>query len=225
MKLLRQYIRKTILSEGIKKPSDLLPGSYILVELDPGKVSKAKLMMPYPDAPWAKFRSNPEATHTVAAQVDWGEQYLKQPCMGAAEVTFSNVSKGYLRDGGYQDPEGWAPMLYDIAMEMQGEKGLMCDRDEVSWDAKNVWEKYLTIRDDVQPKLLDTKSGSYTDDPSDDCDQTTFMNYAGVYGEDEDESFRSEMRRHWASQVFVKVSGTPVIDELRSKGLLKVVRK
>lgn len=226
MSLLRHFIRKTILSEGIKSPSDLLPGSYVLVELDPAKkISSAKLLVPYPDAPWAKFRSNPEATHTVAARVDWGEQYLKQPCMGAAEVTFANVSKRYLTDAGYPDPEGFAPMLYDIAMEMQGEKGLMCDRDDVSWDAKNVWEKYLTIRDDVKPKLLDTESGSYTDDPSDDCDQTTFMNYAGVYGEDEDESFRSKMIRHWASQVFVKVSGTPVIDELRSKGLLKVVRK
>lgn len=225
MKHLRQYIRKTILSEGIKRPTDLLPGSYILVELNPSVISSAKLMVPYPDAPWAQFRRDQEATHGIMAQVDWGTYYQDGPCMGASEVTFSNVSKRYLKDAGYSDPEGWAPMLYDIALEFQGEKGLMCDRDEVSIDASKVWEKYLTIRDDVQPKVLDTKSGSYTDDPNDDCDQTTFMNYARLYNKDEDESFRSEMRKHWASQVFVKVSGTPVIDELRAKGLLKVVRK
>ena len=222
MKYLRQYIRRTILSEGIKRPSDLLPGSYILVELDPNKISSAKLMVPTPDAPWAsKIRS-----HTVMAQVDWGTFYLDKPCMGASEVTFANVSRGYLEAGGYSDTDGWGPLLYDIALEFQGEKGLMCDRDEVSLDASKVWEKYLTSRDDVQPKVLDAKNGYFTwDDPSDDCDQTTFLRYSGASWSSGADHMREQMKNHWASQVFVKISGTPVIDELRAAGQLRVVRK
>ena len=219
MKHLRQYIRRIILSEGIKRPSDLLPGSYILVELDPNKISSAKLMVPTPDAPWAsKIRS-----HTVMAQVDWGTFYLDKPCMGASEVTFANVSPGYLEAGGYSDTDGWGPLLYDIAMEFQGEKGLMCDRDEVSLDASKVWEKYLTARDDVQPKVLDTKDGFYTNTKRDDCDQTTFQRYTGNMPW-ESISTRAKMKKHWASQVFVKISGTPVIDELRANGKIKVTR-
>ena len=224
MKLIRRAIRKILLSEGIKRPTDLLPGSYILVELNPDVISSAKLMVPYPDTPWAQFRRDQEATHGIMAQVDWGTYYQDGPCMGAAEVTFSNVSKRYLKDAGYPDPEGWAPMLYDIAMEMQREKGLMCDRDEVSSDASKVWEKYLNIRPDVQPKVLDTKEGFYTNTKMDDCDQTTFQKYTGNLPWD-DISTRAKMKNHWASQVFVKISGTPVIDELRMNGQLKVIRK
>lgn len=46
---------------------------------------------------------------------------------------------------------GFGPMLYDVAIEwatVTGE-GLMSDRESVSADAANVWEKYYNDRDDV----------------------------------------------------------------------------
>jgi len=214
MKHLRQYIRRTILSEGIKSPNDLLPGSYILAKLNP-KVSSVKLMVPYSDTPFE---------HHVAAELDWGTLFLNKPCMGASEVMSVEVYYDDLEEAGYSDVDGWGPLLYDIAMEFQGEKGLMCDRDEVSDDASWVWEKYLTSRDDVQPKVLDDEKGYFTpDDPNDDCEQTTFTIYSDanwVHGPD---SVREKMKNHWASQVFIKISGTPVLDKLRANKQLKVV--
>lgn len=50
---------------------------------------------------------------------------------------------------------GWGPMLYDVAMEDAGSDGVMPDRDQVSSDARRVWDYYFTRRPDVQTTDVD----------------------------------------------------------------------
>jgi hypothetical protein len=50
-------------------------------------------------------------------------------------------------------PEGWGPLLYDVAMEAAGPIGLTSDRKEVSDEARAVWRHYMTQRPDVRSTL------------------------------------------------------------------------
>jgi len=46
-------------------------------------------------------------------------------------------------------PSGFGPLLYDLAMEWAGDKGIIPDRDNVSADARNIWKHYYDKRRDV----------------------------------------------------------------------------
>jgi len=67
----------------------------------------------------------------------WKPEY----CGGTWEV-----NRAYLRDGA---PDGTGPMMYDIALELAGNSGIMSDRMTTSDDAARVWEYYLDNRTDV----------------------------------------------------------------------------
>ena len=58
--------------------------------------------------------------------------------------------------------DGFGPLLYDVALEVAGESGLMPDEFDVSEDAAAVWKYYDTGRPDVESRSLD--------DDSDDAD-------------------------------------------------------
>ena len=91
--------------------------------------------------------------------------------------------------------KGFGPLLYDIAMEMVnkvGGVGLMSDRRSVSPEARNVWRKYFEDRGDVDRKPL----------PED--------LFVGKNSE------RPEYMRYY----YYKTS-TPIIDDLKSKGLIE----
>jgi len=65
-------------------------------------------------------------------------------------------------------------MLYDVAMEAAGKRGLTPDRHKVSPDAHRVWSYYLNSRSDVKVKQLDfaPKAPEHlTKDKKDDCEQ------------------------------------------------------
>jgi len=72
----------------------------------------------------------------------WKPEY----CGGTWEV-----HRAYLRDGA---PDGAGPMMYDIAMELAGNSGIMSDRMTTSDDAANVWAFYLDNRADVVTEPL-----------------------------------------------------------------------
>ena len=54
--------------------------------------------------------------------------------------------------------DGFGPLLYDVALEVAGESGLMPDEFDVSEDASRVWKYYDTGRPDVDSQLLDDDS-------------------------------------------------------------------
>jgi hypothetical protein len=56
-------------------------------------------------------------------------------------------------------PGGWGPLLYDIALEYAGKKGVLPDRGQVSADALRVWTYYLRNRSDVEKYSMDDDTG------------------------------------------------------------------
>jgi len=130
------------------------------------------------------------------------------PCANAWEVAFANAAKG------------WGALLYEIALELAGEDGLVPDRFSVSEYAKAVWDKYET-RGDVEAVQLDVIKHAQSwkgmqppeqltpDKPEDDCEQLSAVYYGG--------------REGWPdvsiSKKYVK-RGTDVIDALRASGKL-----
>tara|TARA_R110002020_G_scaffold216926_6_gene424751 strand:- start:498 stop:2423 length:1926 start_codon:yes stop_codon:yes gene_type:complete len=57
---------------------------------------------------------------------------------------------------------GFGPLLYDIAMETAGRRGLKPDTLDVSDDASKIWKEYDTNRDDVDSKLLVMDADQYS---------------------------------------------------------------
>ena len=87
------------------------------------------------------------------------------PCLNAWEVKVSEVSDS-----------GMGPLLYDIAMELSGEHGLMPDRYEVSEEARSLWDFYLKRRYDIEIRQLDNLADELTPGyEKDNCDQWTAL--------------------------------------------------
>jgi len=73
------------------------------------------------------------------------------------DVEYNHTCKTYEVVNAYAKTESAGPLLYDIAIEIAGDTGLMCDRHTVSAEAENVWKKYVTTRYDVTPAPLPCK--------------------------------------------------------------------
>ena len=86
----------------------------------------------------------------------------------------------------------------------------MPDRSTVSAAARKVWEKYYN-RPDIETVQTDSHGNKLTPDDSDNCDQMS----AG-----KDSSVGDGFEKSVLSKVYKK-SGTPVMDELRKRGMLK----
>ena len=149
MDLLRSYIRKTLIAEVAKGPSDLPSGYYVVVKSKNQKKIDLQIVDEN-DSAVAELRA-----HRIRSL---------GPCLSAYFVGWSYA------DG------GWGPLLYDIAMEMATEMGssLMPDRSEVSPEALAVWDFYLKNRSDVEVLQLDDLQNLLTDDEKDNCDQDAF---------------------------------------------------
>ena len=135
------------------------------------------------------------------AEVNWDSYPDYGPCLDGAYVT------GARAPGNSE----MGPLAYDVAIEVTG--GLMSDRTEVSDEAERVWDYYLNNRPDVQSQQLDIMpdydARQLTPrNKGDDCDQIPAHT---KYGDDWHTSSLSKK--------FYK-RGTPVMDELRERGLL-----
>jgi hypothetical protein len=121
-------------------------------------------------------------------------------CLGAYEVILSGT-----------DREGLGPLLYDIAMEIAGDAGIMSDRSMVSPEARRVWKFYLNSRPDVTSDQLDSIPGTLTPyDEEDDCKQSSAR----------------EDAEGWQDSPLSKVyrkRGTPTIDRLMELGAIVIV--
>ena len=125
-------------------------------------------------------------------------------CLDAYEVgsVYANIPK-------------LGPLLYDIAIELAGKNGLMSDRRMVSADAWKVWNYFLNNRSDVASRQLDSDPGTLTPEDDDDCNQVS-------------SKLDGENVRNWSKSPLSKVyykQGTPVIDELKSLGLLTMEKQ
>jgi hypothetical protein len=72
-------------------------------------------------------------------------------CNDAWEVYWAEVHKDYKMGG-------FGPLMYDVAMELAGKFGLICDRNSVSNEAARVWNHYLEIRSDVYTEDIDIEN-------------------------------------------------------------------
>ena len=101
------------------------------------------------------------------------------------------------------------PLAYDVAIEAQEGMGLISDRASVSPDALAVWNYYMNSRPDVEVVQLDDQYNTLTPEDEDNCDQTMADSYG--LGDWESSSL---------SKLYKK-TGTPVMDELRNRGMLR----
>ena len=157
MKLLREYIRE-LLAEGMKTIDDL-PGGVKVEVTDYGDSVLIALSSSYDKSRNRK----PDGRIMIGEPDDVGA------CGGAWVIKMVAA-----------DP-GWGPFMYDIAMEWatMNHNGLAPDRDEVSADARRVWNYYFNRRagkggDVVAHQLDDEKA-----DTEESCVQTLPRKFEG----------------------------------------------
>ena len=139
---LRKIINESLLNEMPMLQPDLLPpGFYITVEKDiynPDMTDWFTHEDGGPDDPMKRLiiLMNDERGQLKAELYMryWDSQY----CGGTWEI-----QRAYLMSGA---PDGTGPLMYDIAMELAGDRGIMSDRMNTSDDAARVWEYYLDNR-------------------------------------------------------------------------------
>ena len=140
---LRIFIRNIILREGAVTP-DQLSDDYIVIIKDNGMLihTNYEIMLKY------KYNHPKlsEPVEEVFAELDM-RTWEGGMCNGAWEVYWAEVHEDY-------KAAGFGPLMYDIAMELAGPFGLMCDRKSVSEDAERVWKYYIT-RADVYTEDID----------------------------------------------------------------------
>ena len=140
---LRDIIRNIILREGAVTPEQL-SDDYIVVIKDNGmfRHTNYEIMLKY------KYNHPKlsEPVEEVFADLSM-RKWEGGMCDGAWEVYWAEVHEDY-KDAGF------GPLMYDIAMELAGSFGLMCDRKSVSEDAERVWKYYIT-RADVYTEDID----------------------------------------------------------------------
>jgi GNAT superfamily N-acetyltransferase len=116
------------------------------------------------------------------------------PCRDALMVSFSRASKGF------------GPLLYDVALEVAGARGLVSDRNVVSGPAANIWHYYFHSRPDINKKPLDDYENPQTPEKEDDC----LFNSS----KDKNEKYGNPLNYVYYA------SGTPTLDKLRQAGKL-----
>ena len=111
--------------------------------------------------------------------------------------------------------DGLGPLMYDVVIEHTG--GLISDRYSVSRDAVAVWDKYMNNRPDIEAVQLDDLQNTLTPDVyEDNCNQeVAVMDYG--FSRDGTGWMRSSLSKMYRK----KGGGTPVMDELRKRGMLK----
>ena len=199
MNLLREYIRGILLTESvypkIMEMIDALEKAKGYVEILPDRVIV-----------WEPTEISPRRwVAMVAYETTAGLKVGR--CGRAGAVVQSATAK-----------TGMGPLAYDVAIEAQEGMGLISDRTTVSPAARAVWDYYLNNRPDVEVIQLDDPFNSLTPEDEDNCDQEVAGGGHSFYGGDKD--FGSDWVKSPLSKLYKK-SGTPVMDELRKRGMLR----
>lgn len=133
-----------------------------------------------------------DATRSEIAAVHWYSAGSKSWLFGPC-LKASHAEFTYALDN-------FGPLVYDVAIEVTG--GLTPDRSEVSEDARAVWDYYMKRRPDVIKQQLDNPYNRLTPEDEDNC------SHPGEF------SPKSSMSKKYSK------TATPVMDELRRRGML-----
>lgn len=145
------------------------------------------------------------------AYLDASGVYPDPPCRSAFIIGYTEVLPPYRHNSGF------GALIYDIALELAGDKGLASDRDSVSNSAFDMWE-YFYSSDDYDKKPFDNEDGDFTPtDPTDDCEAESYLKHGGDYDDDQ-EYFQS----HPLNNVYYKKDQSqPTITCLKERGLIQ----
>jgi len=191
MKLMLENWRKYLLTEAAMGPEDLPDGIYVRIR------SKASEKQIFYARQTGNASSEPGGAVTMV--------YTGGPGAGACWYAYMvNYS---------QADEGWGPMLYDVAMEVAGDSGLIADRDSLSDEAFAVWEYYMKNRSDVEKRQLDDMNNTLTQDEEDNCEIETALR-----GQPEDEFGEDDLYNSPVMKVYTKEAST--IEKLAAMGRL-----
>jgi len=191
MNLLREYIRE-LLTESID------PKIISMIDRLEKLEGFVKLM---PDRAVIMIDKVDDGAGTMTlGAVAWGKSRLDGPCLGAKIVASSTMKMGF------------GPLAYDVAIEATG--GLTSDRDSVTKYANAVWDRYMNGRSDVDVLQMDNDRNRLTPEDGDNCVQWSANVDSGRW---------SPPGSFWDSSLskLYKKSGTPVMDELRKRDMLK----
>lgn len=182
----------------------------IMEDIDPSRIERLDMIVENIDE---AMKTEPPEGYYVDINISGDERVIririKSKAAGRPKYAgMMNIDRGIMvpaggdHEGGLvwevsnvEADHGYGPMLYDLAMEMVllvGGVGLMPDRRAVSPDARAVWEKYYS-RGDIDKEPL----------PEDMFDFSEMRN-------------RPDYMRYYYSK-----SGTPIMDSLKARGLLK----
>ena len=196
MKHLRQYIRQILLTETVNPKImsmiDKLESNGGYVEILPDRVLI-----------WEPTENNPQRWVAIVAYETPAGARAGGKCGRAGGVVQSSTAK-----------TGMGPLAYDVAIEAQEGMGLISDRVSVSREARAVWDYYMNNRPDVEVVQLDDQYNTLTPEDEDNCNQDVAISDA--------QGMR--MPKNWKDDALSKLykkSGTPVMDELRKRGMLK----
>ena len=189
---LRRIIREELLREARWRPEDLLEGMVVEITIND---RRGALNI------WV---TAPDGSGGHAGWIEATQRHLTSPCRGAFEVVWSKSIHS-----------GLGPLLYDVVMEaatlLGG--GLMSDRNEVSPEARRVWQTYKSSRGDVEGLRLDSPENEKTPEVEEDnCD---------VFLAKKDSPEDWWEARHPLAQVY-RIPGAPTIKRLKELGRLVV---
>ena len=200
MKHLRQYIRQILLTESVD-PKIM----YMIDKLEKNggyvEVLSDRVMV------WQPSENNPQRWVAMVAYETTIGARAGGKCGGAGGVVQSATAK-----------TGMGPLAYDVAIEAQEGMGLISDRGDVSSDDRAVWDDYMNNRPDVEAGQLDAQYNTLTPENNDNCHQEI----EGTGGTAVD--MFPDIPGAWVMSSLSKLykkSGTPVMDELRKRGMLK----
>ena len=168
---LKKIIRNIILAEGAITPEQL-NNDYTVVIKDNGIVPTPLRNLGRVDMKERFADLDPNmilnmASYSIRIKYKYIDPKLPEPvedlfaelemrkwdgmCNDAWEVYWAEVHKDYKLGG-------FGPLMYDVAMELAGKHGLICDRNSVSREAARVWNYYLEIRSDVYAEDIDIEN-------------------------------------------------------------------
>jgi hypothetical protein len=179
---LKRIIRNIILTEGMMLPEQLgdnlkiqiVDGNYDFVagNYNPGKTFEVNLL-----------KADQHGETEIDVEV------------GTVSAMYSHFCGGYSVLISYSDINNYGPLLYDIALEVAGDRGLMPDRSQVSGEAEDVWSYYLNRRYDIAAEPIKDIN----------CDNPREFMPGGK------EKFGDY---DWANWIYYQTQGTPMTDRL-----------
>jgi len=180
---LRKFIRKTILLESMMMPEQL--GDDLRIEV----INAGYDMSTGKYSPPASYEVN------LYKKGKAPDGHLGEFEVGNVSVTYSLRCNAYEIVIAYSDIDKYGPLLYDVAIEVAGDQGLVPDRDQVSIDAEKVWRYYLRRRYDITAKPIQSLA----------CDSPrgAFAGGKDKFGEYD-----------WANWIYYQTSGAPMTDRL-----------